>query len=307
MATEGVMVNPKAVSVAERIKMAAKSTKQDTQNLLIRFALERLLARASTSRWAQGLHLKGGMLMLALSQDGSRPTEDLDLMLEMDPEDASAFVAELCAVIPEQDDGLRFDPATIEASQIRDGCLPGARVKLFAYLDAGKRPTEIRVKLDLAWGDALCVGDTVEMPTVLNGFERVRVRSIPVSSIVADKLHAIHRHGMLNTRMKDYYDLLVVFRSLRPDPAEVADAVRAVFKVWGGEPSEDIPGLSDDFAEEKEKDWRAFVRGKNGLKMEVGTLVEVVTEIRACALPILRLATAEAPEQSPAQAPAPSP
>lgn len=303
MATETVTPNPKAVSVAERIKATAKATKQDAQGLLIRFALERLLARAATSRLSDGIHLKGGMLMLALSEDGSRPTEDLDLKLEMDPEDARAFVAELCAIRTEEDDGLRFDPASIEAAPIRDGCLPGARVKMFAYLDAGRRPTEIRVKLDLAWGDAPCVARAVALPSVLKGFDRVRVLSVPVATIVADKLHAIHRHGMENTRLKDYYDLLVVARELRPDPAEAADAVRSVFDAWGGEPCLDMPGLSDAFAAEKERDWRAFVRGKNGLKLEVGTLAEAVVEIREFAGPIMRMAVAAAPGTAPAASP----
>lgn len=296
---EAAPVNPYAVSVSERIKATAKATSQDAQVLLRRFALERVIARVAASRWADRVCLKGGMLMLALSEDGARPTEDVDLKLEMDPGDAAEFVREICAVEPEQADALRFDPETIVSESIRDGCLPGARVKLFAFLDVGKRPVEIRVKLDLAWGEAPSEIAVVDLPEVLKGFERLRVRSVPVAFIVADKLHAVHRHGAANTRMKDYYDLLVIARTMAPDDQQAAGAVRAVFAAWGGVPSDDMPGLEDQFAEDNERSWRAFVKGKNGLRMQVGTLSETVAELRHYALPVMRMAAAGASGPAP--------
>lgn len=287
---ETAAVNPRAVSVSERIKTLSRSTRQDAQVLLRRFALERLIARVTASDWGDRVCLKGGMLMLALSRDGARPTEDVDFKLDMDPGDAADFVRGVCAVGTGQDDGLRFDPSTIVSESIRDGCLPGSRVKMFAFLDAGRRPVEIRVKLDLAWGDAGFHARTVELPPVLPDFGSVHVRSVPVAMIVADKLHAVHRHGAANTRLKDYYDLLLIVRTMRPDADETADAVRAVFDVWGGQPSDDMPGLENHFGEDNERSWRAFVRAKNGLQMEVGTLADAIAEIREFALPVMRLA-----------------
>ena len=287
-------LNPAAASTLDKLKAAAKTQGGDTQALLRRFAVERFLARVAASEWAERVVLKGGTLILAWAQDEARPTEDIDVKLTVAPADAADFVADMCRM-PVSQDGLRFDTESIAAESIRAGCLPGARVKLFAYLDTGPRPVEIRVKLDLAWGDAVCEGTTVVLPPVLRGFEPVRMRAATVEDVVADKLHAVARHGLDNSRLKDFYDVVFLYRKMAPDALRTAAAIVRVFNAWGCPVSAELPGLSEEFAAQNEGEWAAFKRAKKGLHLQLGSLSEVLSEVRLLTATALAAAVALVP------------
>jgi hypothetical protein len=75
-------------SVRARLLNLAKDRNQPFELLLVRYALERLLYRLSTSKHRENFVLKGAMLMRHWLDDPLRPTRDLDLLGfgEGDPE-----------------------------------------------------------------------------------------------------------------------------------------------------------------------------------------------------------------------------
>jgi hypothetical protein len=115
--------SPKDVgaSVRARLQRIATERGEDFQNVLTRYANERLLFRLSQSDYAVSFVLKGATLFAAWTGLPHRPTRDLDLLGfgEADITRVRNVFAELLAV-PVPDDGVRFDVSTLQAAPIRE-------------------------------------------------------------------------------------------------------------------------------------------------------------------------------------------
>jgi hypothetical protein len=111
----------------------------------------------------------------------------------------------------------------------------------------------------------------------------------PRYAVVAEKLEAIASFGILNSQLKDYFDLWILARHADFDGAVLTQAIRAIFeRRHTGIPAGVPLGLSDEFAldEQKNKQWTAFQR-KNAL--EPTPLATVIEALRQFLLPVLRL------------------
>lgn len=111
-------------------------------------------------------------------------------------------------------------------------------------------------------------------------------------TVIAEKLQAIVSLGMVNSRLKDYFDLQVLLEREQLDEQVLAEAVRRTFAVRSTPLPQQAPlGLSSEFGEDPDKQtqWRAFLQ-RNDLA-EV-PLPQVVSQIRKALMPVL-LRTAE--------------
>ena len=291
----------------DRIRSAAKAAKQDVQFAFQRFALERLLGRIEASPWAGRYALKGGMLMLALPGGMNRPTEDMDLSSAtgVTLEELKAALEEVCAAEPAQEDGLTF---VLDAKNTGILRVPSPHVTVRAKLDAELHtrysPVRIRLVLDVSQGEGIYPGlQRIRLPQTCKGFEPPELACYPWETVVAEKLHAITMHGALNTRMKDYFDLIAISRNLDMPTERLAEAVVVAFGTSGRQIEAAPYGLTAQFAAAKEKDWRAFT-GKRGLLHAPASMDEAVATVREAYLPVLRRAT-EIRVAPPAPGPAP--
>ena len=95
----------------------------------------------------------------------------------------------------------------------------------------------------------------------------------------SEKLEAMQVLGMANTRMKDYFDLLILAREGAMDAKVLSDAIRATFRRRGTALPEGLPlGLSDEFANDaaKRRQWDAFVQRN---RLQAPPLADVVSEL----------------------------
>jgi len=69
----------------------------------------------------------------------------------------------------------------------------------------------------------------VELPTLLD-FPAPRLRGYSRESAVAEKLNAMFKHGRLNIRMKDYFDILLLEEHFAFDGSKLAEAIRATIR-----------------------------------------------------------------------------
>lgn len=275
-----------AASVRARLLNLAQAQGTDFNAVLQRYALERLLYRLGQSAHADRFLLKGAMLFALWYDMPHRPTRDIDL-LGFGPSDlvsvAQAF-REIAAMPTE--DGLVFDRQSLAVEDIReDAVYAGARVLISAEL-AGAR---LRVQVDIGFGDAVTPGPVqASYPVLLADLPAPQLRTYPVYTVVAEKLHAITLLGMANTRMKDYLDLQVIFEREALDDAILAQAIAATFARRETPVPRVLPlGLSDEFAVDvtRQKLWQAFL-GKNGLS--AAPLSEVVQRLGARLRPVLQ-------------------
>jgi hypothetical protein len=273
--------NPKdtAASVRQRLLNLSRRSGEDFQRLLTRYAMERLLDRLSRSEHAPQFVLKGALLFALWTGEFHRPTRDIDLLGfgDSSAEGLAEVFRSLCAA-EAADDGLVFSAATVSVEPIReDQEYGGQRVKLETRLGRAR----IDLQVDVGFGDAITPqAESVEYPTLL-GMESPRLRAYPRETVVAEKLEALVKLGMANSRMKDFFDLAVLGRSFAFSGPVLRDAIVATFRRRGTALPTELPvALSDSFAKDgaKRTQWKAFVN-RNGLEGRLGDLGQVVGEL----------------------------
>jgi hypothetical protein len=273
--------NPKntAASVRQRLLNLSRQSGEEFQRLLTRYAVERLLDRLSRSDHAPRFVLKGAVLFTLWTGELHRPTRDLDLLGfgERSPEGLSGVFRSLCELeVP--DDGLLFTAATVAVEPIREEQeYGGQRVKLEARLGQAR----IDLQVDVGFGDAITPkAEAVEYPTLL-GMNPPRLRAYPRETVVAEKLEALAKLGMVNSRMKDFFDLAILARSFPFVGSVLRDAIAATFQRRGTVIPTELPiALTDSFAKDEVKltQWKAFI-SRNGLEGKAGELGQVVGEL----------------------------
>jgi hypothetical protein len=262
-------------SAFKRLKALARTPDQDFNLTLVRFGCERLLYRLSRSPHARSFMLKGATLFVVWEEEPHRPTRDIDLLGfgEDSAERLRAVFEDVCRQEVE-DDGVVFDAASVGVSDILDGqTYQGKRV-----LVSGRLGTAVlRVQVDVGFGDALADrGTEVTLPTLLD-FPAPRLRAYPVEAVVAEKLHAMAQHGMLNSRMKDIYDVQALATRLGFDGRKLTEALRLTFegrgRPIGAEPPAPLtPGFAVD--EVVLQRWAGFLRRNRIEAVDLATAVD---------------------------------
>lgn len=267
-----------AASIRARLKQHADITRQDFNLTLTHYGLERLLYRLSVSAYASNYLLKGALLFSLWYEQPHRPTRDVDL-LGFGPDDIDTAVAvfrEICQI--EVEDGIAFDPASVKGSGIRkEAGYGGVRIDLQAKLDGAR----IVLQVDIGFGDAVTPApESVSYPVLLDDLPAPRLRTYPKFTVVAEKFHAMCLLGIVNTRMKDYFDLWILLSDDALETSELRRAVEATFdRRKLAMPSTLPSGLSDAFVQDAatQRQWAAFLK-KN--RLDTLDLAEVVALLR---------------------------
>lgn len=268
----------RSASALARLLNRSRSTGENYNRLLSRFAIERLLYRLSVSPHAGGFVLKGALLIALWFDSPHRPTKDADL-LGCGADDAdtlrSTFTA-ICAI--DADDGVRYESASMRIAPIReDNVYGGLRLTIPAFIGSARLP----VQVDIGFGDAITPApETVTYPTLLDDLAAPSLRAYPVYTVIAEKLHAMVVLGMNNSRMKDFFDLAVIARTAELDGSTLVEAIRATFARRNTAVPTSIPAaLTAEFSSSpiKAQQWRAFVT-KAGLQW---TSLDAVVETLA--------------------------
>jgi predicted nucleotidyltransferase component of viral defense system len=281
-------MNDLAASVRARLLNVAKVQGADFNQLLVRFALERILYRLSQSEHADQFLLKGALLFTLWYDLPHRSTRDADLLGfgASDLNSLGQTFRDVAGIAV--NDGIVFDPASVVAEEIRkEAGYAGARITINAELARARCKTQI----DIGFGDAVTPGPVdATFPVLLADLPAPRLRTYPVYTVVAEKLHAIALLGMVNSRMKDYFDLAVLLDRESLDPEVLARSIAATFLRRGMAIPEALPiGLTDAFASDPSRQtmWQAFLRKSDA---EPRALVDVVAALRTRLEPVLRRA-----------------
>lgn len=268
-------------SVHDRLLKRAHDRGEDFQFVLQRYAAERLLFRLGESQHRNLFVLKGAMLFALWGGPVYRPTRDLDFTGYGSSRiaDVVKAVQEICA-LPVPDDGLVFDPATVNAESIReDEEYDGLRVGFLGTLGA----TRITMQIDVGFGNAIePPAEEIEYPTLLDS-ATPRVRAYPREAVVAEKLHSMVRFGELTSRVKDFYDLYVVSRQFDFDGLRLTAAISATFtrrrtSIDAGQPAALAPRFFADAT--RAARWRVYLT-RNSLPNAPADFSAVGEQVRA--------------------------
>ena len=189
--------------VKGRIKNVAKENKADARTLMRIYMMERFLERASNSKYKDNFIIKGGMLVTAMVGVANRSTMDIDTSLKnqnLSAEDARRIVDEIKDI--DLGDGVTFEVK--EVSNIMDEMeYPGIRFTMNAIM--GKLVTPM--KIDISTGDVITPRAIEYQYKLLLDDRSIRLWSYNLETILAEKLQTVLARGLLNTRMRDFYDI----------------------------------------------------------------------------------------------------
>jgi hypothetical protein len=282
-------------SVRDRLTQRTRANADSVQLLLIRYAIERLLYRLSVSRHRDRFILKGAMLFSLWSPTPYRATGDLDL-LGYGNAAAGAMVTafrDICT-IDAPDDGVTFVADTVQAEVARaEDEYGGLRVTLQATIAGARLP----IQVDIGFGDVVTpAAREVDYPSLL-GMPAPRLRAYPPETVVAEKVQALVSLGMLNSRMKDFFDLWAISRMFPFEGLVLSDALRATFiRRATSLPAETPIALTQAFANDaaKQIQWGAFLR-RTAIALAPEPLPELLRSVAAFVTPPLLTLGTEAP------------
>ena len=278
-----------SASVRARLLKVAKAQGVDFNQVLVRFALERILYRLTQSPHSDRFLLKGALLFTLWYDMPHRATRDADLLGfgASDLESVAKVFRDIAAV--PVDDGIVFDPTSVTVEEIRkEAGYGGVRVIIAGDLARARCKTQI----DVGFGDVVTPApiDSV-YPVLLEEMPVPRLRTYPKYTVIAEKLHAIALLGMTNSRLKDYFDLSVLLERETLDTDLLAQAINATFERRGMAVSDALEsgmlmGLTDEFAYDASRQalWLAFLK-KNELQPE--PLPAIVSRLRVALAPAL--------------------
>ena len=258
--------------------------------VLTRYAIERLLHRLAESPHAHRFVLKGAMLLMAWFDEPFRGSRELDLLGRGDP-DPQSVIEDFREILGmEHRDGVRFDAGRAHMDRIReDNEYGGLRIRTTAGIGGAR----IAVAVDIGFGDATEPGiEMLDYPVLLD-MPVPRLRGYAPETVVAEKFQAIIALGRVNSRMKDYYDLWMLSRSLDFERSRLAQAISATFARRGTRIPEETPdGLTPVFAEDvrKSTQWEAF---KRDVALDPGSLAAVVMALEGFLMPAAKSARGE--------------
>ena len=199
-------------ALKERIKYIANSENRKFNQVWRDLILERLLIRLARSSYNNQLIFKGGLLLSYYIKLG-RETRDMDLQtteLNMDTSKIKEAFKQICQV--QISDGFIYTFSNIDKLNMEHMSYPGYRVHL--ELRFGKMKD--RIQVDIAVGEVLePKQESLELYQYKGKpiFEKnVPLQVYPIETIFTEKLESIITRGGVNSRMKDYHDLVLLCR-----------------------------------------------------------------------------------------------
>ncbi len=224
-------MSDQAQSILDRLKAKARKTSKSYQLHLQLFCQEEFLRRLQHSRYNGNFVLKGGLFLYCISGFESRPTMDIDFLIQRLPNDAASMKDAVRDIIKEDasNDLIRFEIKGIDPI-VEHREYNGLRVKLLAIIKSTRTPFHI----DMGIGDVIIPrAELRSLPTQLEGFVEPQVMTYSLESTISEKFDAIISRMELGSRMKDYYDIYYLASTYTFDARKLQEAVFATLQKRG--------------------------------------------------------------------------
>lgn len=248
-------------SVRERLLKIAKEKNVQLEYVLLRYAFERFLFRLGRSDYSERFILKGASAFSVWMGPFCRVTRDADVEAfgEASAESIVAAFRSICSV-PNLEDAVEFDLDSFAAEEIKkEDKYPGLRVTFSASIGGAR----VTLQVDVGFGDSVYPkANMTEYPTLIGG-DVPRVLVYPRYTVVAEKFQIMVAKGLLNSRLKDYYDLWLLAERFEFEREVLADAIKRTFERRETEIPQEIPeALTAAFWGDsgKQAQWNAFLR-----------------------------------------------
>lgn len=225
------------------------------------------------------------MLLSSIMGIDLRTTMDMDTTIvgiDMNQEELKRILMEILSI--DVDDNVRFE--YISTSKIKDEDLYGGfRFKINAYLNK----LRANLQIDVATGDIITPRAIEYKYKCLFDDKYLDLITYNLETVLAEKFNSVISIGVLNSRMKDYYDIyyLLTRKSNKIDKKILKQAIINTFV----HQKTDIHSIKERFEQIREnakidEQWRNYSKkhhytiyiSKNDLMNEIEKIVELFSE-----------------------------
>lgn len=195
----------------------------NAQIIFRNYIMERFLERVSLSKYKNHLIFKGGLMVSSMVGIDNRSTMDIDTTLKnirLTENEIQNVIEDIISV--KVDDGITFEIKSI-AKIMEEAEYPGVRTSLEAKLENMRTP----LKIDFSTGDAITPRE-IEYNYKLMFEERtISIFAYNSETILAEKMETIISRSTANTRLRDFYDLRILYDTIDIDYGRLKEAVEA--------------------------------------------------------------------------------
>lgn len=180
-----------------------------TLNLFQMFYFERLLERISKSKYSGQIILKGGLLLSSIIGSDERTTKDMDTTLKGIPltkEMIEKIFIEILNI--DLNDGVSFEIISIKDIRLEDE-YGGFRINILSKLDNNKT----YITVELTTGDVITPKEVKYSYNCIFENKKIPIMAYPIETVLAEKFQTIISRGILNTRLKDFFDIHVLMNT----------------------------------------------------------------------------------------------
>jgi hypothetical protein len=276
-----------AASVRQCLLNKARETHRPFSELVQYFAMERFLYRLSKSSFADKFVLKGALMLPVWKAPLARPTRDIDMLGQTDNsmEGLVDITKKICTQRVEPD-GIIFDAHSAAGQRItEDADYEGVRIKFRGKLDT----VRISIQLDIGFGDVVVpLPKSIIYPTLLD-LPKPHLLGYSRESTIAEKFEAMVKLGILNSRMKDFFDIWFLSRQFNFAGSTLQKAMRATFATRSTAVLSVPTAFTPDFSKDpiKNAQWKAFIE-KTRLQDIPGNFQKIVADITAFLGPVAK-------------------
>ena len=182
-------------------------------------------------------------------------------------------------------DGISFHSESISATQITEDVeYEGARIRIPGNLGT----IRVSIQIDIGFGDVITPkAIKFDYPTIL-GSPSPSIRGYSKESIISEKFHTMVRLGVLNSRMKDFYDIWWLSQQFHFKGQTLSSALRKTFENRKTEIISNPVVFHEAFASDKGKQdqWRAFLQ-RTKLRDVPENFIAVIKELKAFINPVI--------------------
>jgi len=248
-------------SIRTRLLNLAKKENLSFQLVIIRYIQERLLYRIAVSKYVDNLCLKGGVFLYIYNREQTRPTRDIDFLgtnIPNETESLKSAFREICSInYPE--DAVSFDITSLVAEEIAgQNIYPGIRLFVSAKLDTIQQ----RIQVDVGFGDIVIPSPVkLSYPTLLPGSGTPLIQAYSIETVIAEKFEAMIDLSVVNSRMKDFYDVYQILITQQPDLNNLEEAIIETFRNRNTKFSANHSLFSAGFPVDinRQRQWKAFL------------------------------------------------
>ncbi len=188
------------------ISKKAKGNSTLSGQLYQMFFFEKILERISKSNYRHNIILKGGLLLSSIIGDVERTTKDMDATLKSMPlekENIESIFKEILSI--DLEDKVTFEILDIKDIREEDE-YGGFKVNIMATMENLK----IHLSVEITTGDKITPREIEYNYNSIFENKKIPILAYTTETVIAEKYQTIIIRGILNTRMKDFYDIYVL-------------------------------------------------------------------------------------------------